>query len=144
MLARGNMSETTVRFFVYAQTASLNKAAGEEAHLNYFDQILGTWNRKVQNLLKEKKPVTTTGKESDAEGPDTELEFWRSRMAKFNSVTEQLNSKECRIVLGVCGAARTKNHRIWKELDVEVRSALPLLSATRGIRGVCSCPGRSC
>ena len=102
------------------QTASLNKAASEDAQLGYFDQILGMWNKKVQSLLKEKKPTTTTGKESDGEGPDTELEFWRSRMAKFNSVTEQLNSKECKLVLGVCGTARTKNHRIWKELDVEV------------------------
>lgn len=41
-------------------------------------------------------------------------------MSKFNSVTEQLNSKECKLVLGICGTARTKNHRIWKELDVEV------------------------
>ena len=32
-------------------------------------------------------------RESDEVGPDTELEYWRNRMAKFNSITEQLKSK---------------------------------------------------
>jgi len=41
-------------------------------------------------------------------GPDTELEYWRNRMAKFNSITEQLKSKECKLVLGVAMAGRSK------------------------------------
>jgi len=27
--------------------------------------------------------------ESDDAGPETELEYWRTRMAKFNAITEQ-------------------------------------------------------
>ncbi len=59
----------------------------------------------VQALLGEGEAARSEGEEA---GPDTELEFWRQRMAKFNSVTEQLKSHAAKLVLGVCGAARSK------------------------------------
>ena len=68
--------------------------------------------------------MTRTGaKESDDAGPDTELEYWRSRMAKFNSITEQLKGKECRLVLGVSMAARSQAHKEWKAIDMKVTDA---------------------
>jgi len=54
------------------------------------------------------------------EGPMTELQFWRQRMAKFNSVTEQLKSRDARLVLGVCNAARSKPYAAWKVLDLRL------------------------
>ena len=30
-------------------------------------------------------------------GPETELEYWRSRMGKLNSITEQLRGKDCKV-----------------------------------------------
>lgn len=53
----------------------------------------------------------------------TELLFWRQRMAKFNSVTQLLKSKECRIVLGVCNAAKSAEYKTWKELDLRLTDA---------------------
>ena len=44
-------------------------------------------------------------------------------MAKFNSITEQLKSKECRTVLGVAVAARSKAHRRWKDINMAVTDA---------------------
>lgn len=44
-------------------------------------------------------------------------------MAKFNSVTQQLKCKECRIVLGVCNAAKSSEYKIWKELDLKLTDA---------------------
>ena len=32
-------------------------------------------------------------RDADDAGPDSELTYWRNRMAKFNSVAEQLKSK---------------------------------------------------
>jgi len=51
----------------------------------------------------------------DAEdaGPDSELTFWRNRMAKFNSVAEQLKGKEARSVLGVVTTAKSKIFKRW-------------------------------
>ncbi|MEW5318622.1 MAG: hypothetical protein WDW38_009830 [Sanguina aurantia] len=56
-------------------------------------------------------------------GPDTELEYWRSRMSNLNSVTEQLKAKEARLVLGVCGHAKSRGSARWKALDIQVTDA---------------------
>ena len=56
-------------------------------------------------------------------GPDTEVEYWRGRMAKFNSITEQLKGKECRLVLGVSMAGRSQAHKRWKAVDMRVTDA---------------------
>ena len=43
-------------------------------------------------------------RESEDAGPDTELEYWRRRVGMLNSITEQLKSDGCRLVLGVTTA----------------------------------------
>jgi hypothetical protein len=55
-------------------------------------------------------------------GPDTELEYWRTRMSNFNSITEQLKTRECKLVLGICAAGKTKAYARWKSLDIQVRA----------------------
>jgi hypothetical protein len=52
---------------------------------------------QVESLL-ERSSAAAAGEEP---GPDTELEHWRQQMSRFNSLTEQLKTHECRLVLGV-------------------------------------------
>ena len=80
---------------------------------------MAEWCKQTDALLAESEAGTATPL-NDESGPDTELEFWRVRMAKFNSVTEQMKSKECRLVMGVCSTARSKQYKRWKEVDVKV------------------------
>ena len=47
-------------------------------------------------------------KEADDTGPRAELEHWRHRMAKFNSLLEQLKSKQCKTVIGILIVAKSK------------------------------------
>ena len=52
------------------------------------------WCSETEKLLAE----SDNGRqESDDAGPETELEYWRNRMAKFNSITEQLKGRECKV-----------------------------------------------
>jgi dynein heavy chain len=37
-------------------------------------------------------------------GPSTEIEYWRHRMQRLTSITEQLKTKECKAVIGVLSA----------------------------------------
>lgn len=74
---------------------------------------------QVEHLLVDNDCGTGNGED----GPMTELLFWRQRMAKFNSVTQQLKSKECRVVLGVCNAAKSPEYKAWKELDLKLTDA---------------------
>ena len=47
-------------------------------------------------------------KEADDTGPKAELEHWRLRMAKFNSLLEQIKGFECRTIIGILQAARSR------------------------------------
>jgi dynein heavy chain len=77
---------------------SFNRAATEPEIAEHIEGVLEDWCTRTEALLEQGEG---SRKESDEVGPDTELEYWRNRMAKFNSITEQLKSKECKLVLGV-------------------------------------------
>ena len=47
-------------------------------------------------------------KEADDTGPMAELEHWKMRMAKFNSLVEQIKSNECRTVIGMLQTAKSR------------------------------------
>ena len=100
---------------------ALNKAAQDPDVADYMEQLLEVWCKEVEALLEE--GTDGARKESDEIGPNTELDFWRAQMSKFNSLTEQLKTKECKIVLGVCTAGRTKAHRSWKNIDLKLTDA---------------------
>lgn len=41
-------------------------------------------------------------------------------MTKFTSITKQLQRRECKIVMGVTSAGRSKAYKRWKDIDVRV------------------------
>jgi dynein heavy chain len=47
-------------------------------------------------------------KEADDVGPKAELDHWKKRMAKFNSLLDQIKGSECKAVVGVLHAAKSK------------------------------------
>ena len=47
-------------------------------------------------------------KEADDVGPKAELDHWKKRMAKFNSLLDQIKGTECKAVVGVLHAAKSK------------------------------------
>ena len=51
-------------------------------------------------------------KEADDTGPMAELEHWRMRMAKFNSLVEQINAFDCRGVLRILHIAKSKTLKV--------------------------------
>ena len=51
-------------------------------------------------------------KEADDVGPRAELEHWKKRMAKFNSLLTHIKGQECRTVVGVLSAAKSKSLRV--------------------------------
>lgn len=99
--------------------ASYNQALTDEGAAAELEECLNEWCAETERLLN------TTNKVKDGEepGPDTELEYWRTRMSNFNSITEQLKTKECKLVLGVCGTGKTQGYARWKALDLQVTDA---------------------
>lgn len=52
-------------------------------------------------------------KEADDVGPKAELDHWKKRMAKFNSLLDQIKGPECKAVVGVLHAAKSKLLKVW-------------------------------
>ena len=46
--------------------------------------------------------------EADDIGPKAELKHWKQRLAKFNCLVDHVNSSQCRVVVGVLSAAKSK------------------------------------
>ncbi len=85
--------------------------------MRQFEECITDWCKVTEDLLTQTNRI----KDGEEPGPDTELEYWRTRMSNFNSITEHLKTKECKLVLGVCAAAKSKGYARWKSLDIQVR-----------------------
>ena len=51
-------------------------------------------------------------KEADDTGPLAELEHWKMRMAKFNSLVEQIKDPGCRTVIKILLTAKSKTLKV--------------------------------
>ena len=107
-------------FDVDNKAAAFNRAASESEIVAAFEAVVEEWCKGTEKLLA----ASDGGRaESEDAGPETELEYWRSRMAKFNSITEQLKGRECKVVLGVLTAAKSRVLKRWKLLDNSITDA---------------------
>lgn len=65
-------------------------------------------------------------KEADDVGPKAELDHWKKRMAKFNSLLDQIKGPECKAVVGVLHAAKSKLLKVCCTVCFLARSLVPL------------------
>lgn len=64
-----------------------------------FEELLEQWCRLIEGYLQD--TLTSHEMDSGDPGPLAELEFWKNRMQKINSITEQVKSKEVDTSIGV-------------------------------------------
>lgn len=102
------------------RVGAFSAGAADSQAAGHFEECLQGWCRQIEMVLNE----TELREDADTAGPDTELEFWRTRMSKFNSITEQMKAKPLRLALGVCGHTRSAAYKKWRALDVKVAHSL--------------------
>eukprot|EP01135_Chromosphaera_perkinsii_P010177 Nk52_evm43s2039 gene=Nk52_evmTU43s2039 len=84
------------------------------------EALVGDWCKQIEQVLAESEQMR---KEADDIGPNAELEHWKVRMAKFNSITDQFKSQKCKTVVGILHAAKSRVLKTWKELDNRITDA---------------------
>ena len=87
--------------------------AADQETARHFEEILTDWCDKTEALLDVSEDAYAMSAKEDA-GPDTQG-AQGGRMAKFNSITEQLK-EGARLVLGV-SMAGTQAHKRWKAVE---------------------------
>jgi dynein heavy chain, axonemal len=95
--------------------------------VDHFEVLLNEWCNQIERYLNQ----PAQNNDTDDVGPRGELEYWRSRMQKLTSITEQLKRPDCKQVISVLSAL-TKSAtdsgkqnivnllRRWKQIDVNI------------------------
>nr|XP_044988409.1 dynein axonemal heavy chain 5 [Jaculus jaculus] len=89
--------------------------------LEKVEGCMKVWIKQTEQVLAENEQLR---KEADDAGPRAELEHWRRRLSKFNSLGEQLRGADVKAVLAVLAAARSKLLKTWRETDVRITDAV--------------------
>nr|XP_006825999.1 PREDICTED: dynein heavy chain 5, axonemal [Saccoglossus kowalevskii] len=95
-------------------------AASSSDTVEKFEELILIWSKQIEQVLAESEQMR---KEADDIGPAAELDHWKKRTAKFNSLLEQIKSPRCKAVVGVLHAAKSKILKHWKELDSRITDA---------------------
>ena len=72
------------------------------------------WCEEIHQILTESEQMR---QEADDVGPRAELDHWKKRLARFSSLTESLRSQECKSVVSLLIASKSKVLKVWRELD---------------------------
>ena len=105
------------------------------------ESLLQEWCESIESFLfkptGDAQPPSKKSKGITAHpevGPKGELNFWRNRMQRLNSVTEQFQSEQCKVLVGILieGSKGSRDRfgskvpellRRWKQIDVTVTEA---------------------
>jgi dynein heavy chain len=95
-----------------------------------FEQLMIRWCAQVEQLLAQSDvPEAPSGRKDKDDGPRSELQYWRQRAQKFSTIIDQLQTRECKVVLGVLREAKHTNDAVnktlkrWRVLDNEITDA---------------------
>lgn len=96
--------------------------------IDHFEALLNEWCGQIEQYLEQSNQNDVEGEDI---GPRGELEYWRGRMQKLTSVTEQLKRSDCKQVINILSTLvknSTDNSRQnitnllrrWKQIDVNI------------------------
>jgi len=93
-----------------------------------FTSLLGRWSVQVEALLKDADNGLSDRRSKD-DGPRSEIQFWRQRAQKFSTIIDQLQTAECKAIIGVLREAKGMDEAVhralkqWRALDNEITDA---------------------
>uniref|UniRef100_A0A7M5UN62 Dynein heavy chain tail domain-containing protein n=2 Tax=Clytia hemisphaerica TaxID=252671 RepID=A0A7M5UN62_9CNID len=97
--------------------ALYQSAAASSDTLEVIETQTKAWIKEIEQILAETEQMR---READNVGPKAELDHWKKRMSKFNSLLDELKSQKCKAVLGVLLVAKSKLLKTWKEIDKKI------------------------
>eukprot|EP00667_Euglena_gracilis_P000005 EG_transcript_5 len=104
---------------------AIPKAAQDPRVMQQVDQTVESWIATLDSFLREKEEYAGSEPQNIPEtiGPLTELEYWKGRFSKVESVLEQLSTPEFKAVVAVQTAAQGRNSK-WQALEASLTEAM--------------------
>lgn len=91
--------------------ADIVAAAGNADVVEAAEAMTLQWCKEITQIVTKSEQMR---KEADTVGPRAELEHWKKRMAKFDSLTFCVKRPQCRVVINVLVAAKSKVLQVCK------------------------------
>ncbi|KAL0251634.1 hypothetical protein GEMRC1_000846 [Eukaryota sp. GEM-RC1] len=113
-----NFSPPSSLFGLSNSPSDFAKGAKDPEIVTIFDRTLCDWCKQLERILAESNQVR---QESTDSGPLAELEHWKQRMAKFNTILDLSQAEHISIIIGVLSNARPALLDEWKKLQRRVR-----------------------
>ena len=82
-----------------------------------FETKVRSWMKNITDLLQEGEQLRL---ETDEQGPQDEIEYWKAKAAHLTLVVDQMMALPTKMVLVTLRAAKCKLLKAWHQLDVRV------------------------
>uniref|UniRef100_A0A3B3YBZ9 AAA+ ATPase domain-containing protein n=1 Tax=Poecilia mexicana TaxID=48701 RepID=A0A3B3YBZ9_9TELE len=105
-----------VDFSKLTSLEEMKAAASDFEEVQRLEEILRRWCKEIEQVLTEDDQL----RKIDAEGPLSELEYWKKKHLKFSSIVNHMKSEECNAVLMVLHIRRSKMIKVWRDLDKRI------------------------
>lgn len=111
---------------------SVSRLSSDDNAVYHFVDLMHDWCKQTEAYLEDNDQARWESHES---GPDTELEFWKRRLQRLMGITEQLKTKECKMVSGVLSVVSKLQDgsldklsingllKQWKQIDANITEA---------------------
>ncbi|ETP40862.1 hypothetical protein F442_11866, partial [Phytophthora nicotianae P10297] len=115
-----------------SDSRSLSKLSSDDGAVQHFVELVKDWCKQTEAYLEDNDQGRW---ESHEAGPATELEYWKRRLQRLMRITEQLKTKECKMVTGVLNVVSKLQDgvtdklgiaqllRQWKQIDTNITEA---------------------
>ncbi|XP_067125373.1 dynein axonemal heavy chain 8-like isoform X2 [Centruroides vittatus] len=90
----------------------IKKLFEEPEKIFAIESLIKVWNRQIEQVISESQQIR---KESDDDGPVTELEHWRYLLARYSSLIKQIKHEDCKTVMQILSLSKSKSLKVWKE-----------------------------
>ena len=107
---------------VALQDYELNPSGGvgNSDFIEKLEGLVKVWCRQINEVLTESEQIR---KEADDIGPSAELDHWKQRMTKFDSLLTAISVKRVKQIIAVLIKHKSKIIKTWTELDRRVSDA---------------------
>eukprot|EP01062_Namystynia_karyoxenos_P079539 TRINITY_DN8407_c0_g1_i1.p1 TRINITY_DN8407_c0_g1~~TRINITY_DN8407_c0_g1_i1.p1 ORF type:complete len:4892 (+),score=1969.11 TRINITY_DN8407_c0_g1_i1:217-14892(+) len=135
-----NLARPLRRFDIDFSQKAMLRAAQKREVVQCYEHVVDQWKHQIDKALSRGitampsralrtvsplSPIPSTGHPAgeaaqqgiygDDDGPDSELLFWKVRMTQLNHITDQLNSKPNKTIIGVLNLAGPRAARCMEE-----------------------------
>ena len=95
-------------------------AVGNSDFVVKLEELMNVWCKQIELVLTKSEQMR---KEADDIGPSAELDHWKQRMTKFNSLLCAISARRVKLVHATLAENKSKLIVTWAELDRRVSDA---------------------